>query len=62
MFNKAKLTDHLNRQVAVKNGYLTFRLYQDGWLVRFTPFKGQPIKIESADIETACQFANSMVG
>lgn len=56
-FTTSTLADHLDRQVTVRSGYLTFRLYADGWLVRFTPFAGRPEKIDGADAETACRFA-----
>ena len=47
-----------NRQERVTKGYLTFRLYEDGWLIRFTPDEGLPVSIEGADVYSACRFAN----
>ena len=53
--------DLRDRQIASPKGYLTFRLYEDGWLVRFTPFdgvEGGTARIKGADVWTACRFAN----
>jgi len=58
MFTPGNIFDWRDRQFVAHKGYLTFRLYEDGWLVRFTPFEGKPESIEGADIWTACRFAN----
>lgn len=54
--------DWRDRQLSAPKGYLTFRLYSDGWLVRYTPFQGQNEKIEAADVYSACRFANDRLG
>ena len=49
-----------DQQLRGPKGYLTFRLYSDGWLVRHTPYT-EGIKSESvdaADVYSACAFAN----
>ena len=62
-FNPTTIFDWRDRQYTARSGYLTFRLYNDGWLVRYTPFDStqQTTKIEGADIWTACRFANDHV-
>ena len=50
-----------DRQVSVRHGYLTLRLYGDGWLVRYTPDEGVPVSIEGADVFSACRFANDRI-
>ncbi len=50
--------DYRDRQIEAKDGYLTFRLYGDGWLVRYTPDAGPQERIEGVDVWTACRFAN----
>lgn len=58
MITPHNIFDYRDRQINAKNGYITFRLYEDGWLVRYTPFTGQPVTIEGQDVFSACAFAN----
>ena len=58
MITPHNIFDYLDRQIEAKNGHLTFRLYADGWLVRYTPFEGKQVKIEGVDVWNACRFAN----
>lgn len=58
MYTPQNIFNYRDRQVDAKDGYLTFRLYEDGWLVRYTPFSGQQVKIEGVDVFAACRFAN----
>lgn len=58
----ANIFDLKDRQVRASKGYLTFRLYEDGWLVRHTMYAGGQEKIEGADVWTACRFANDRLG
>lgn len=64
MFNPRNIFDWKDRQHQSPKGYLTFRLYQDGWLVRFTPYdqNSAPQKLEGADVWTACRWANERNG
>ena len=56
----SNIFDHKDRQLQASKGYLTFRLYPDGWLVRFTPYLegSKPETLNSADVYAACAFAN----
>ena len=47
-----------DRQERVTKGFLTFKLFSDGWLVRFTPDEGLPVSAEGVDVYSACRFAN----
>jgi hypothetical protein len=56
----SNIFDWRDRELRVPKGCITFRLYSDGWLVRFTPFDASlpTAKIEAADVFNACYFAN----
>lgn len=62
-FTPHNIFDYRDREYAAKYGYLTFRLYADGWLVRFTPFDNtagiRRETIEGQDVTAACAFANA---
>ena len=62
-FSPTTIFDWRDRQFRTHDGYLTFRLYESGWLVRFTPFDaaGAASSIEGVDVSTACWFANTHV-
>jgi hypothetical protein len=63
-FTPKSIFDWKDRQYETGKGYLTFRLYASGWLVRFTPFGTPPAKqekIEDVDVLTACRWANDRV-
>lgn len=59
-FDAANLLDWRDREFKAPKGILTFRLYDTGWLVRFTPFDAalKVEKVEDTDIIRACGFAN----
>ncbi len=54
------ISDWCDRELVAPRGYLTFRLYAAGWLVRFVPFDPtcRVEKIEGVDARSACDFAN----
>ena len=62
IFTPQNIFAYRDRQYAAQYGYLTFRLYPDGWLVRFTPFDetagSRRESVEGQPIEAACAFAN----
>jgi len=57
-FTVRNILDWRDRQFQAARGHLTFRLFEDGWMIRFTPFNGKSEAVEGLDILTACRFAN----
>lgn len=54
------IVDWRDRELKTSRGYLTFRRYISGWLVRFVPFDPAHTveEIERVDARAACDFAN----
>jgi hypothetical protein len=65
-FTPSNIFDWRDRQYRAAHGYLTFRLYSDGWMVRFTPYEYDTTAEaaqfsetrEGLDVYSACAFAN----
>ena len=53
--------DWRDRQLTGPKGYITLRLYESGWLARFTPFDAttRTETVEGMDVDSACAFASA---
>ena len=61
-FTPNNIADWKDRQLAIDTGYLSFRVYANGWQVRYTPFdkwENNTETIFGADVGSACRFANA---
>jgi hypothetical protein len=60
LFTAQNIFDWRDREYRTPDGTLTFRLYEDGWLVRYTPFdvSHSVQKVEGQEVGAACYFAN----